>query len=70
MISTAKRLRIRDDVGKPVRTDEVTGDYDYDRVLYDCPECRRVHFVALECPPMNAATTEYKGRRRVVESVD
>lgn len=70
MIATERKVRIRDDVGKPVRTSEVTGDYDYDRVLYHCPQCDRVHYVALECPPANAETVEYKGRRRVVETVD
>lgn len=70
MLTAKRTLRIRDDVGKPLRTGETTGDYDYDRVLYECHECGRVHYVALECPPANAKTVEYKGRRRVVESVD
>lgn len=70
MIVTKRNLRIRDDVGKPLKVDAITGDYDYDRVLYHCPECDRVHYVALTCPPMDAKLTEYKGRPRVIESVD
>ena len=56
----ARPLRIRNDVDNGVHTVPETmpnyEDSDYDRVLYHCPNCDRIHYVALECPPENAPT--------------
>ena len=48
--------RIRHDMGKgkhsppPITADASDVRYDYDAVIVDCPGCKKVHTVTLECP--------------------
>lgn len=41
---------------KPSIRFDVDGEmgHDFDRILYRCPQCKRNHLVALECPPADA----------------